>query len=123
MFVNGQSKVTPFSRPADSNGLQAELSAIQVIAVALAQLEDEETRARVLHWATERFCRTVPVVPVVALSAPSAVADAPQLPSNPTPTPDDGLSVSALGELFGAHSQPVNGMLREFVAEFQGIVH
>jgi len=102
---------------------------MQAIAVALAQLEDEETRARVLHWATERFCRTVPVVPVVTGPAPSALADVPQLPSSPAPAPDDGLSVSALGEMFSSHqpdreqSQPVNGMLREFVADFQSIVH
>ena len=128
MVVHSLSKVTQFSRPAESNGLQAELSVMQAVAVALAQLDDQETRARVLRWATERFCRIVPL-PVVSRQGPSAKADAPQLPSDSAPAPDDGLSVSALGELFGPdephreQSQSVNGVLCEFVADFQNIVH
>jgi hypothetical protein len=127
MVVSSLSKVAPFSRPAESTGLQAELSAMEAIAVALAQLADEETRARVLHWAGERFCRSIPVV--ITLQAPSARADALQLPSNPAQAADDGLSVSALGELFGPDEphrdqpQSVPGVLREFVADFQNIVH
>ena len=41
----------------EGNALQAELSAMQDIAVALREL-DEPTRARVLHWAEERFVGT-----------------------------------------------------------------
>ena len=129
MVVNGPSKVTPFSRPAESHDLQVELSAMHAMADALAQLPDDETRARVLRWAMSRFCPTVPVVPFDARPATSAPAGAPQLPSNLTPAPDDDLSVSALEELFGAQPlsreecQPGNGILREFVTDFQDIVH
>jgi hypothetical protein len=120
------SAIAPFPRPAETNGLQAELSAMQAIAIALAQLEDEVTRARVLHWANERFCQTAVVASPVAPEAPSAVVGAPRLRAEAAP--DDGLSVSTLEAMFGgpkAHREPsqsVNGLLREFVADFQDVV-
>ncbi len=125
MSVSSPPAITPFPRLAETNSLQAELSAMQAIAAALTQL-DEGTRARVLHWAAERFCRTAVVAPLVALPAPSAVVGAPRV--NLEPAPDDTLSVSALAEMFagpkklGEPSQSVNGLLREFVADFQDVV-
>ena len=38
-----------------TDGLARELAALEAVGRALAQLQDVESRARVLRWATERF--------------------------------------------------------------------
>ena len=42
--------------PQGKDDLQAELTAMQAIGTALGHLTDRDTRARVLRWATDRFC-------------------------------------------------------------------
>ena len=106
---------------------------MRVVAVALSQLDDAATCARVLQWAAARFCPTNPVASVVAFPAPAAAAAVTLQPRPPAaPVPDDGLSVSMLGEWFdelepqgesSQSSQSLNGMLHQFVAEFQDVVH
>jgi hypothetical protein len=72
------------------DALAAELGAMQVIANALSDIRDCETRRRVLSWANERF-----------MSAAVAVA----VPVQPTPVTraaatDDTLEVDSLAEFF-----------------------
>ena len=133
MVVKGHIRAVakPFQEASEQdNALQAELSAMQAIGVALGQL-DEPTRARVLQWAEQRFRACDPLV---SPPAPRH-ADAPMSASASPGTPvDEKLSVSALDDFFGprhtaavtelapeAQAQPVTGMLREFVVEFQNI--
>jgi len=72
------------------DALAAELGAMQVIANALSDIRDCETRRRVLSWANERFMTAeVPVaVPVQATPVTRAVAT------------DDTLEVDSLAEFF-----------------------
>ena len=110
--------------------LDAELSAMQQVALALAQL-DEPTRLRVLHWTLERFQVDASAVARTLQPAPSTAS------SGLDPLADEGLSVSTLEDLFpaeprgaatttAADREPerkgVSGMLSEFVAEFQHVV-
>ena len=74
--------------------LNNELSAMQQVALALAQL-DEPTRLRVLHWAIERFQLDVSAV---ARTPPQPAA--PASPAGDATQADEGLSVSTLEELF-----------------------
>jgi hypothetical protein len=113
-----------------STVLDAELSAMQQVALALAQL-DEPTRLRVLHWTLERF--QVDASAVARTLQPAS----PSSSSSLDPQADEGLSVSTLDDLFPpdpcrvatlppAAGEPerkgVSGMLNEFVAEFQDVV-
>jgi len=113
---------TPFVRPERLDvTIKNELAAMEAIAAALAQLDNDETRTRVIHWAMSRFTH----------AAPAVTAAAPIPASSPTPAPsvaaraasDDGLSVSTLDDLFAAREKSTGGMIHEFVTEFQGIVH
>lgn len=73
------------------DALAAELGAMQVIANALSDIRDCETRRRVLSWANERFMTVavaVPTVPVPSTTETKAV-DA-----------DDTLEVDSLAEFF-----------------------
>jgi len=101
--------------------LENELGAMEAIAAALAQLDGEETRTRVIQWATSRFTHAVPAV---APAAPSSTSS-PALAAAPAASAasDDGLSVSTLDDLFTKRGKSTGGMLHEFVTEFQGMVH
>jgi len=72
------------------DALAAELGALQVIANALSDIRDCDTRRRVLSWANERFMTSaVPVaVPVPSTSETRAVDT------------DDTLEVDSLAEFF-----------------------
>src|SRR3954470_22030918 len=78
-------------RTSDStlDALAAELGAMQVIANALSDIQDSDTRRRVLSWANERF-----------VTAAAAVA----VPVRPTDSKainvDDTLDVDSLYEFF-----------------------
>src|SRR5262245_61624983 len=63
------------------NALAAELGAMQVIAKALSDIHDRETRHRVLSWANERFTEVAPPVPapIYAAATPSPLCDDPTL--------------------------------------------
>ncbi|HKB09865.1 MAG TPA: hypothetical protein VKD69_04390 [Vicinamibacterales bacterium] len=62
------------------DALAAELAAMQVIARALSDIDDRESRHRVLCWAKERFITALPpVAPPVATAVRSALADDPTL--------------------------------------------
>lgn len=118
----------------EGNALQAELSAMQDIAVALREL-DEPTRARVLHWAAERFVGTEAAAVVTAPAPPYTVATVARLCPKPDPGQllDESLSVSTLSDFFDQEpqvskepaiegsGQSVTGMLNDFVVEFQDI--
>ena len=67
-----------------TDGLARELAALEAVARALAQLQDVESRARVLRWATERFDAPHP-----------RSADAAECPAG-----DPTLSVDDLTEMF-----------------------
>jgi hypothetical protein len=114
------------------NGLRFELSVMEQIAVALIQL-DEPTRARVLHWAEERFHVDAPVAPA---PAPLYAVNRWRPSAEEAETTDEALSVSTLGDFFDprapkelteptteAPGQSVNGMLHDFVVEFQDVAH
>ena len=113
--------------------LDAELSAMQQVALALAQL-DEPTRLRVLHWTLERF--QVDASAVARTSQPASPSS-PSSASSLDPNADEGLSVSTLEDFFPTgprriaavtdaagvpERKGVSGMLSEFVAEFQDVV-
>ena len=76
------------------DALAAELGAMQVIANALSDIRDSDTRRRVLSWANERF-----------VTAPVSVAP----PVRPTETrpvsEDDTLEVDSLYEFFERRPQ------------------
>ena len=67
-----------------TDGLARELAALEAVGRALAQLQDVESRARVLRWATERFDAPHP-----------RPADAAQRPAG-----DPTLAVDDLTEMF-----------------------
>ena len=111
--------------------LNDELSAMQQVATALAQL-DEPTRLRVLHWAIDRFHVDVSAASraLVRQTGPGSLAR-----SDTGAPADEGLSVSTLEDLFNPRApdthaaaasdtprQAVSGLLTEFVAEFQNVV-
>jgi hypothetical protein len=111
---------------------------MQDIAVALSQL-DEVTRARVLHWAAERFPGAeASIMPGAEASiTPPALANAvtrlcPK--SDAGKLSDETLSVATLSDFFGPREpkvltepatgtpgQSVPGMLKDFIVEFQDI--
>lgn len=104
---------------------------MQDIAVALGRL-DEPTRARVLHWTEERFHGTAPFV---TAPAPLYAVPGPRPSAGPDESADESLSVATLDDLFvrsgpravkkpvtEVPGQSVNGMLRDFVSEFQDVV-
>ena len=135
MVINNtasRSSLESSSQENAQNALQIELSAMQDIAVALGPL-DELTRARVLHWAAERF-RDAAVV----ITPPAPLYAVPRLhpSSHENQATDEGLSVSNLSDFFAprapkvleepateAQDQSVTGMLHDFVVDFQDIVH
>ena len=133
MVVKGHIRAVakPFPEPSEQDdALQAELSAMQAIGVALGHL-DEPTRARVLQWAEQRFRACDALVSPPAPRDADTLMSASAYPGTPV---DEKLSVSALDDFFGprnitavtepaseAPAQPVTGMLREFVVEFQNI--
>jgi hypothetical protein len=113
-----------------TRGLDLELSAMHDIAAALGEL-DPPARARVLHWLQERLHDEAGPMQTAA-TAPTPPATVPTLRAVPPPVSasDELLSVETLNELFEsdgpaapaeAAPQPITGMLREFVAEFQDI--
>jgi len=71
------------------DALAAELGAMQVIANALSDIRDCETRRRVLSWANERFMTAVPVAAPVQPTAVTRAVDT-----------DDTLEVDSLAEFF-----------------------
>ena len=114
-----------------SDILNDELSAMQQVAVALAQL-DEPTRLRVLQWAIDRFHVDLSATSraVVRQTGHESLAH-----SDTGAEADEGLSVSTLEDLFNpsapdpqaavpgdAPRQAVSGMLSDFAAEFQSVV-
>jgi hypothetical protein len=120
MYVAGQTTVA----------LQAELAAMQQVALILGAL-DPAARVRVLQWAAQRVqddspqSLVVPATPPKPLSAVSRVGPEPAVI-------DEALSVTTLEELFRPvaartpapaepTSQPVIGLLHDFVVEFQNI--
>ena len=126
-------KTRPASQEAliQGNALQVELSAMQDIAAALDRL-DESTRTRVLRWAEERF-----QVSAALVTAPAPLYVVPGLrpKSDPDESGDESLSVSSLDDFFVRRGpkalkkpvtevpgQSVNGMLQDFVADFQDVV-
>ncbi len=66
-----------------ADGLAKELAALEAVGRALAQLEDTASRARVLHWAIERFDAARPSAPALG-----------EHPGDPT------LAVDDLNEMF-----------------------
>lgn len=72
------------------DALAAELGAMQVIANALSDIRDCDTRRRVLSWANERFVTAAVVVSVPVQSTPEIRAVA----------TDDTLEVDSLAEFF-----------------------
>jgi len=114
-----------------SNDLQVELAAMRKISAVLNRL-DEPTCARVLHWITERFQGAAPVV---TQPAPLHAVPGPLPSPAPDQAEDEALSISALTDYFDrrplkavkkpaaeAPPQSVNGMLHDFVTEFQDVV-
>jgi len=72
------------------DALAAELGAMQVIANALSDIRDCDTRRRVLSWANERFITAaVPVAVPVQLTTETRAVDT-----------DDTLEVNSLAEFF-----------------------
>jgi len=127
MVINGSPKIASFTR----SPLDAELSAMHAIAVALEPIADEDIRARVLHWAAERFSRSAFAAPAVARPAALSATgrdDSPDALALSAPLPDDTLSMSAVAEMFIVRKprlepeQSTGGMLQQFVAEFQDVV-
>ena len=111
--------------------LDAELSAMQQVAMLLAAL-DEPARLRVLHWAIQRFHADLH-----GALRPHAGQPAPTIATRAADNepPDEALSVASLNDLFDPrrpddHATPagdtprraVSGLLSEFVAEFQDVV-
>ena len=76
------------------NALAAELGAMQVIANALSDIRDSDTRRRVLSWANERFVT-------------AAISVAPPVPAAETKpvSVDDTLEVDSLYEFFERRPQ------------------
>jgi len=73
------------------DALAAELGAMQVIANALSDIRDCETRRRVLSWANERFM-------TVAVAVPTEAAQS--TPETKAADIDDTLEVDSLAEFF-----------------------
>jgi hypothetical protein len=72
------------------DALAAELGAMQVIANALSDIRDCDTRRRVLSWANERFMTAaIPAAPLVQSTTAIRAVDA-----------DDTLEVDSLAEFF-----------------------
>jgi len=76
------------------NALAAELGAMQVIANALSDIRDSDTRRRVLSWANERF-----VTAAVSVAPPVRAAE-----TKPVSV-DDTLEVDSLYEFFERRPQ------------------
>jgi len=104
---------------------------MQDIAAALSRL-DEPTRARVLHWTEERFQGSAPII---RAPAPLYAVPGRRPGADPDEVVDESLSVSTLDDFFVRRGpkalkkpvtevpgQSVNGMLRDFVSEFQDVV-
>ena len=101
---------------------------MQHIASALGAL-DHPARARVLHWAAQRFQGEQPLAP----PAPPEAVTPPRAAPEPDAPVDEALSVSMLDEMFNsseppqpaqaadAPAQPIAGLLHDFVVEFQSI--
>jgi hypothetical protein len=111
-------------------GLNDELRAMQDIALALHQL-DVPTRGRVLRWIVERFRNDISLITASPELMAAPITD---MTSNARlRLVDESLSVESLTDLFpsvpsaavslGAVSAPqsLNGLLRDLVADVQGL--
>ena len=106
------------------DSLNQELEAMAAIGQALGRLSDANARARVLHWANERFATST--------VAPATLAPVAQSTTVVAPASDPDLAVDSLGEMFvgspasqpeaSDEPRPLDVMLRSFSSDFRRFV-